>query len=98
MATEGHVDTPVPPPALCPRLPPPCSAWSWGCSGRAGPPPPGLVLPRALGSLPPRCWGLSVPAPAARSCGHCVAIPVGDHSPWVESGAWIEYSCEVHVY
>lgn len=78
---------------------PSCSAWSWGCSGRASPPPPGLVLPRALGKLlPPRCWGLGVPVPAARSCGHHTAIPVGDHSPWVESGAWIEYSCEVHVY
>lgn len=52
MATKATW-THLPPHLLsAPRARPP-SAWSWGCYGRAGPPPPGLVLPRALGSLLP---------------------------------------------
>lgn len=43
---------------------PPCSAWSWGCSSRASPPPPGLVLPvPSENSCHPGAGALACPCP-----------------------------------
>ena len=87
MATEGHVDAPAPPPALCPRSCPPAQPGAGAAPAGPAPCPQAWSCPvPSEASCRPRCWGLGVPTPTARSCGHRAAIPVGDHSPCVESG------------
>lgn len=87
MATEGHVDAPAPPPALCPPAQPGAGAAPAGPAPCPQKPP---ATPGAGASACPR------PLPA-----HVVIARRSQWETTARAwslGVWIEYSCEVHVY